>query len=256
MILPTVMAMNVISRGDGKVFIQEAISAMGTEPEISFTQVMPGGRTVSVALADAKDIQVERRGRDIILTGFPRDGRYQDVLIQRKEQGNQQTIRISLSGNARSSSVQSHSASAFPGNRPVPGPFSGPDVRRRGPVAAPPHLGQSIVNQRFENKEMSGANFRLASIVNARFEHVNLAGADFSQANLVNVRYQESDLSRVDFRQSHFVNIRFQRVNLQGANFRGANLTGVDFGDADLSGAIWTDGQRCLPGSIGQCRFQ
>jgi len=248
LVLPQAMAMSVISRGDGTVFIQNAISASGTQPMISLTRVMRGGQPESVPLKDAKSIQVERRGLDIILTGFSKGDGYRDVLIQRREQGSQQMMRIGVSGSHSSGVVQSSlmSLSHRSGARP--------DIRR-GPQASPPQMEQSIINKRFVNRQMSGANFRLANIVNAHFDQVNLTGADFSRASLVNVRYQKSNLSAVDFRQSRVVNIRFQQVNLQGSNFQGAHLTAVDFQGSDLSGAIWTDGRRCLPGSVGKCRL-
>ena len=41
---------------------------------------------------------------------------------------------------------------------------------------------------------------------------------------------------------------------LRGAMLLNYDLRDVDITNADLSGATWTDGEICLPGSIGFCK--
>ncbi len=41
---------------------------------------------------------------------------------------------------------------------------------------------------------------------------------------------------------------------LRGANLYEYDLRNADLTGADLSGAIWSDGTKCLPGSIGMCK--
>jgi uncharacterized protein YjbI with pentapeptide repeats len=43
----------------------------------------------------------------------------------------------------------------------------------------------------------------------------------------------------------------FRDANLEGANLEGAMRGQAQFGGANLSNAIWVDGRKCAPGTVG-----
>jgi hypothetical protein len=105
-----------------------------------------------------------------------------------------------------------------------------------------------------------------------------LAGFDLRGARLSGARLGDSDLQRAqlnyaDLSGSSLVGARLDQAALFGANLSGADLRGASFDGADLSfadlrnarmagavlararlaNAIWIDGRRCAPGSLGAC---
>ena len=46
-----------------------------------------------------------------------------------------------------------------------------------------------------------------------------------------------------------------RRADLSAADLSGAKLSEGRLFGAELSGAVWIDGRRCAPGSVGACRF-
>lgn len=81
--------------------------------------------------------------------------------------------------------------------------------------------------------------YRQNELVNAiRKGFKKLRGANLQGANL-----QNADLSDANMKEA----------NLQEANLSGAEISGVDWQYADLTGAVWRDGSKCMPSSIGRC---
>ncbi len=76
-------------------------------------------------------------------------------------------------------------------------------------------------------------------LTNANLAGVNLKGAKLMEANLAGANLKGADLTGA---MLYF-------ADLTGANLAGAKLTG-----AQLTNAIWTDGQLCAHGSLGQCK--
>lgn len=96
-----------------------------------------------------------------------------------------------------------------------------------------------------KNKEFFHAKFNLSSLIKVDFSGSDLSWSSFYLANLQNANLQNCQLAFTDF----------SYANLQRANLRGAYIEGINLKGANLKGATWINGQRCLSGSIGHCRF-
>lgn len=90
-----------------------------------------------------------------------------------------------------------------------------------------------LVNTDISGQDLSRGNYAGASFTNVEAVGTNFKGVDLSKAVMTNV-----DLSKAD---------------LRGANLSGGQMTNVDWEGALLDGAIWMDGRRCGPASIGRC---
>ncbi len=90
----------------------------------------------------------------------------------------------------------------------------------------------------------SGARFNRADLKYANLTGADLSYADFRQASMKGVGLRNADLSYADL----------SRVDLSFADLTGANLGGANLDQTSLGHAIWMDGTKCLPGSIGECR--
>lgn len=136
-------------------------------------------------------------------------------------------------------------------------------------------LTQSV----FKGVDVRGCNFTAAALAGAVLTACDLAGCAFDRASGVNVKLNEAMADHVSFRgadlrgaealQLHAARaifadakldaVLFDFADLRGTDFRGAALGGTTspahFGGADLDGALWIDGRRCAPGSLGQCRI-
>jgi hypothetical protein len=94
---------------------------------------------------------------------------------------------------------------------------------------------------------------------NADLKGAKLSGADLSGSNLSGAILTGADLSKADLSTTYLRNANLSGANLtdaylNGANLTGANLTNADLSDAELSGAIWTNGEKCLKGSVEKCK--
>jgi hypothetical protein len=98
-------------------------------------------------------------------------------------------------------------------------------------------------NAQLRESRLSGSNLREADLQYADFSGADLSYSQLMGANLKGATLQNSDLSYADLSGA---NLSF--TNLRDANLGGANLEGVRFDEA-----VWFDGSRCLPGSLGDC---
>ena len=116
---------------------------------------------------------------------------------------------------------------------------------------------------------MSGVQLLKVDLTGAMLNSVILNGARVTGSNL-----SEADLSYADLSNARLSFVNLSKASLKGANLRyadlrNADLTRVDLSYADLSQAmiqeagfdmarfdhaIWVDGSKCAPGSIGKCR--
>jgi len=87
-------------------------------------------------------------------------------------------------------------------------------------------------------KQCPGCDLSKADISNANLKEANLKGANLNGANL-----NGTDL------RSAFLN----GANLSGVNLKAALIEKAYMNGANLSNATWTDGDKCLEGSIGTC---
>ncbi len=98
------------------------------------------------------------------------------------------------------------------------------------------------------NSNLSFGTFPESSFVRANLYESVLVGANFEKAN-----FTGANLTRADFMGSTLIETNFQNSNLLEANFTSSNITNANFDGANLNGAIWTNGEKCGPNSIGVC---
>ena len=108
------------------------------------------------------------------------------------------------------------------------------NVGKSGSVAIVGKGGKVFVNSDFSGQDLSRANYAGASFTNVEAVGTNFKGVDLSRASMTNVDFSNADL--------------------RGANLAGAQMTNVDWDGALLDGAIWVDGRRCGPSSVGRCK--
>ncbi len=95
---------------------------------------------------------------------------------------------------------------------------------------------------------LTGINLAYADLSKANLSRANLAGVQLGQAKLIGANLAGADLTGA----------RLFMANLTGANLSGARLLEAKFyktllDGADLSDAVWVDGKKCKPGSVGKC---
>jgi len=105
---------------------------------------------------------------------------------------------------------------------------------------------------------LSGAMLYSASLTAAdlhkvRLEHGNLSYAALSIANLEDADLREAVMTGANLRQAKLNNAHLDNADLSYVDLTGADLSGVRMHNTKLGNAIWTDGSRCLPGSVDKC---
>ncbi|MFP4236809.1 MAG: pentapeptide repeat-containing protein [Desulfonatronovibrio sp.] len=97
--------------------------------------------------------------------------------------------------------------------------------------------------------DLSGANLTRTDLSRALLIGTRLSGANLTRASLFGARLVGAELSGANLNHADLSEANLNLADLSGANLSGANLSG-----AHLSWAIWTDGRKCVEGSIGECR--
>ena len=92
----------------------------------------------------------------------------------------------------------------------------------------------------------------------------NFSGPNLAGANLSGTQLEAARLMRANLQGANLQGANLRRAKLEGADFQGADLRGADLKDAyladnkwdgaHLTGALWIDGRKCGPNSIGKCR--
>ena len=113
-----------------------------------------------------------------------------------------------------------------------------------------------IHKENFENRDLSGLNFRNTEFIQVSFKNTNLSNSNFhsakfhrvsfENAQLSHARFSLANLSQTDLRGSDFSYANLAHADLRGANLQGANLSHANlrlanFQQADLSKAILPD---------------
>lgn len=142
-------------------------------------------------------------------------------------------------------------------------PFKGAEVPVVLNCESPPAIGVNWESCNLSNIDLRHLDLREAQLANAKFESSNFAGALAANANLAYANLSNANLHLANFTQARVVGAKLVGANLSYANFSGADLRysdltnaridGAEFSDAKLGGAIWMDGVRCKPGSVGRC---
>jgi len=118
-------------------------------------------------------------------------------------------------------------------------------------------------NCRLDGLVAESSNLQGAQMTNALLRGSRLSGSLFTGADL-----QYADLSSADLSYGEFRDARMKGANLRDSDLSNADMSGADLSYADLQKAriggaifdrarldhaIWTDGGKCLPGSVGVC---
>ena len=98
-------------------------------------------------------------------------------------------------------------------------------------------------NSILRGARFSGTRFNRADLKYANMTGADLSYADFRQAAMKGVGLRNADLSYSDLSQA----------DLSFADLTGANIGGANLDQTQFAHAIWIDGKKCLPGSIGAC---
>ena len=106
---------------------------------------------------------------------------------------------------------------------------------------------------------LSGATLYSASLTAADLRKVKLEHGDLSYAALSIAKLEDADLrgavlTGAKLRQAKLNNAHLDNADLSYADLTGADLSGVKMHNTKLGNAIWTDGRRCLPGSVDVCQ--
>jgi hypothetical protein len=109
-----------------------------------------------------------------------------------------------------------------------------------------------------DEHDLSGASLNSTSMIGASLRHSTLIGGNLSYAtlsvsNLEGVDLRQAILIGANLRHARLANALMDDANLSYADLTGADLSGASLQNAKLGNAIWTDGKRCLPRSIGVC---
>ena len=134
---------------------------------------------------------------------------------------------------------------------------SGADCR--SPAA--PHVNWSncvMDGVRLEERDLTGATLYSTSLTGASLRRSTLKGGNLSYAALSISNLQGADLRRAilvgaNLRRAKLANALLDDADLSYADLTGADLSGASLHNAKLGNAIWTDGKRCLPRSVGSC---
>jgi hypothetical protein len=149
-------------------------------------------------------------------------------------------------------------AAAFILSYKPPAPQLGTDCR--SPAAPNVNWSNCVLDgARLEGRDLSGAKLYSASLTGANLRHGKLRGSDLSYAAL-----SIADLQGADLRGAMLIGAKLRQARLNNADLEGADLSYADLTGADLSGAnlntaklgnaIWIDGTRCIPQSVGACQ--
>lgn len=109
-----------------------------------------------------------------------------------------------------------------------------------------------------DEHDLSGATLNSASLIGASLRHSTLKGGNLSYAtltisNLEGIDLRQAILIGANLRRARLANALLDNADLSYADLTGADLSGASLQNANLGNAIWTDGKRCLPRSIGVC---
>lgn len=104
--------------------------------------------------------------------------------------------------------------------------------------------GATLQHTELTRAILAGSDLSNANARYARLHMATLTGADLSGAVLLGADLRRADLRRTDLRDADL-----SYADLTGASISGAELEGVN-----LHRATWVDGERCAPGSVGECR--
>ncbi|MFO8156165.1 MAG: pentapeptide repeat-containing protein [Pseudomonadota bacterium] len=140
------------------------------------------------------------------------------------------------------------------------------DWPERDPVTcdAPPAAGVNwrecdLAGRVARNAELNGATLERTVLTRAILTGADLSGADARYARLHMATLTGADLGDAVLLGADLRRADLRRADLRDADLSYADLTGATIDRAKLEGvnlhrATWVDGERCAPGSVGECR--
>jgi hypothetical protein len=109
-------------------------------------------------------------------------------------------------------------------------------------------MNAALADASLRSARMAGARMAGADLTRAELSYADLAGASLAGARLTDARLFGASLTGADLSSASL-----EGADLGFADLRNARLDGARFGRAKLGNAIWSDGRRCAPTSIGRC---
>lgn len=109
--------------------------------------------------------------------------------------------------------------------------------------------GQNLSAATLYSTSLTGADLRRSILRSANLSYAGLSISDLRDADL-----RRATLLGANLRGAKLNDALLDQADLSYADLTGADLGGASFANARLGNAIWTDGQRCLPGSVGDCQ--
>ena len=113
--------------------------------------------------------------------------------------------------------------------------------------------GAHLDGANLSGAKLYSASMTAASLVNGSLNGSNLSYASLSIANLRGADLRGAIMVGARLREAKLNNARLEGADLAYADLTGADITGVRLKNTKFDNAIWTDGKRCLPGSIDTC---
>lgn len=104
--------------------------------------------------------------------------------------------------------------------------------------------GSQLRNVCLEKAILKNATLIDANLMNANLIQANLEGANLNYAYCTNASFEQANLKDASLKASTFFSANLKQTHFEGTNLKHANF----------SYAIWIDGKKCLPNSIGECR--
>jgi len=113
--------------------------------------------------------------------------------------------------------------------------------------------GENLSNSNLARVNFRSAKLQLADFSAAQLQGADLAYADLSGAILISTQLQNSNLKGANLRQANLQGANLSAANLSYAELVGSILQGANLKQAIFDHAIWVNGQKCMPGSVGAC---
>ena len=112
----------------------------------------------------------------------------------------------------------------------------------------------SVIQVNFDKSIMMNSILAYGTFSESTFIRANLYESNLQGANLEKSDFTSANLTRAKFIGATLIEANFQNANLIESDFTSANIINANFDGANLFDATWTDGTKCVQGSIGICK--
>jgi hypothetical protein len=149
-------------------------------------------------------------------------------------------------------------AAIYAGFNWVPQPAAGPQCEATAKAGVNwrqcNKAGLQLLNADLSAAILNSTNLQGANLFGSKFVKADLSYADLSNSNLSFTDFQQATLKGANLRTADLSKANLSNADLSYVDLQDAKLTDAVYTNANLSNAIWTDGRKCLPGSLGVCR--